>query len=90
MDLTLSQANIAFREEVKAFLKEALTPVLKRAGLYMTSVFSDFEASLAWQKILLKKVGLRQTGRWNTAALTGRWPKRVFSLRNTKKLVLPL
>ena len=55
MDLTLSQANIAFREEVKAFLEEALTPELKRAGLYMTSVFSDFEASLVWQKILLKK-----------------------------------
>jgi alkylation response protein AidB-like acyl-CoA dehydrogenase len=55
VDLTLSQADVVFREEVKAFLEEALTPELKRAGLYMTSVFSDFEASIAWQRTLLEK-----------------------------------
>lgn len=45
----------AFREEVRSFLAEALTPDLVRAGELTTSVFSDFEAALKWHKILHKK-----------------------------------
>lgn len=55
MDLTQSPEDIAFRDEVRQFLDEALTPELKRAGTKMTSIFSDFNASLEWQKILLEK-----------------------------------
>lgn len=42
----------AFRERVRGFLSEALTPDLRRAGQLTTSVFSDFEAALSWQKKL--------------------------------------
>ena len=45
----------SFRSEVQAFLRESLTPEIKRAGELMTSVFSDFDAGLAWHKILYKK-----------------------------------
>ena len=38
----------AFRESVRDFLHEALTPELRRAGELTTSVFSDFDAALAW------------------------------------------
>jgi alkylation response protein AidB-like acyl-CoA dehydrogenase len=52
MDLTWSLTDIAFRDEVRAFLKDKLTPELRRAGRLMTSVYSDHEASLQWQAIL--------------------------------------
>jgi alkylation response protein AidB-like acyl-CoA dehydrogenase len=52
MDLSWSPADIAFREEVRAFLAEHLTPELRAAGRGMTSVYSDYPVAMAWQKIL--------------------------------------
>ncbi len=52
MDLEWSPADMAFRDEVRAFLAEKLTPELRHAGATMTSVYSDHEASMAWQAIL--------------------------------------
>jgi alkylation response protein AidB-like acyl-CoA dehydrogenase len=52
MDLTWSAADMAFRDEVRAFLDEKLTPELRRAGRLMTSVYADHEASMQWQGIL--------------------------------------
>jgi alkylation response protein AidB-like acyl-CoA dehydrogenase len=52
MDLDWSAADLAFRDEVRAFLEERLTPELRRAGRLMTSVYADHEASMAWQAIL--------------------------------------
>ncbi len=52
MDLSWSDADIAFRDEVRQFLAEKMTPEIQRAGRLMTSVYSDHEASLAWQAIL--------------------------------------
>ncbi|GAA2557638.1 acyl-CoA dehydrogenase family protein [Mycolicibacterium diernhoferi] len=52
MDLSWSDADIAFRDEVRRFLAEKMTPEIERAGRLMTSVYSDHEASLAWQAIL--------------------------------------
>ncbi len=52
MDLDWSPAESEFRDEVRAFLEENLTPELRRAGRLMTSVYSDHEASLEWQRIL--------------------------------------
>lgn len=52
MDLTWSDRDLAFRDEVRAFLAEKLTPDLQRAGRLMTSVYADHEASMAWQQIL--------------------------------------
>ena len=42
----------AFRDSVRTFLGQALTPELKRAGELTTSVFSDVEAALKWHKLL--------------------------------------
>ncbi|WP_063060077.1 acyl-CoA dehydrogenase family protein [Nocardia sienata] len=52
MDYDWSEAERAFRDEVRAFLAEKLTPELSTAGRLMTSVYSDHEASLEWQRIL--------------------------------------
>ena len=52
MDLQWSAADLTFRDEVRAFLDEKLTPDLRRAGRLMTSVYADHEASMEWQTIL--------------------------------------
>ncbi|MBA4857903.1 acyl-CoA dehydrogenase family protein [Nocardia farcinica] len=52
MDFNWSAADLAFRDEVRAFLDEKLTPEIRRAGRLMTSVYPDHEASMAWQRIL--------------------------------------
>ena len=52
MDLEWSPTDIAFRGEVRAFLDEKLTPELRRSGRLMTSVYSDHDASLEWQRLL--------------------------------------
>lgn len=55
MDLNLSARDLAFRDEVRAFLAEALTPRLAEAGRLVTSVFVEPKYSLEWQKILHAK-----------------------------------
>lgn len=45
----------AFREEVRTFLDESLTPDLRAAGRRATSVFTHPDISLAWQAILHAK-----------------------------------
>ncbi len=55
MNLELSPEDLAFRDEVRAFLESALTPELRDAGRRTTSVFTDARYSLAWQKILFAK-----------------------------------
>jgi alkylation response protein AidB-like acyl-CoA dehydrogenase len=52
VDFSWSPSDIAFRDEVRSFLDERLTPELRQAGRLMTSVYSDHEASLQWQRIL--------------------------------------
>jgi alkylation response protein AidB-like acyl-CoA dehydrogenase len=52
MDLEWSATDLAFRDEVRGFLQEKLTPELRCAGRLMTSVYADHEASMAWQRIL--------------------------------------
>ena len=52
MDLQWSATDLAFRDEVRSFLDEKLTPDLRRAGRLMTSVYADHEASMQWQRIL--------------------------------------
>ncbi len=55
MDLNLTGEDAAFRDEVRAFLDEKLTPELKEAGSLTTSVFTDKPWNLKWQKILNEK-----------------------------------
>ena len=52
MNLELSAEDRAFRDEVRAFLKQSLPEYLREAGRNPTSVFADKEHSLAWQRIL--------------------------------------
>lgn len=47
--LMLSPEDDAFRQEVRAFFHEALTPELRRAGTLMTSVYCDHHAQIEWQ-----------------------------------------
>src|SRR6476469_1933210 len=52
MDLAWSATDSAFRDEVRTFLQDKLTPELRQAGRLMTSVYADHEASMEWQRIL--------------------------------------
>ena len=53
--LDASSPDPAFRDEVRAFLSANLTPEFQRATLLNTSVFSDPEEGIAWQRILHKQ-----------------------------------
>lgn len=55
MDLQWSDADLAFRDEVRAFFAEHLTDELRAAGRLMTSVYADHEAAMNWQRILAAK-----------------------------------
>ncbi len=55
MDLSISKKYQDFREEVRTFLEESLTPEIREAGRLTTSVFSDSDVAMAWQKILYEK-----------------------------------
>lgn len=55
MDLTLSDDEIAFRDEVRAFLAAALTPDLKRAERLNSSFLADPDYYLPWQKTVVEK-----------------------------------
>ncbi len=79
MDLTWSAADMAFRDEVRGFLDDKLTPELRRAGRLMTSVYADHEASMEWQRILHERAGRRRRGRSSTAAATGASPSTTSS-----------
>lgn len=52
MDLTWSEADLAFQREVRQFFQDNLTPEIVAAGSLMTSVYSDHEAGMAWQEVL--------------------------------------
>ena len=52
MNLDLTASDIAFRDEVRAFLTANLTPALAAAGRLATSVFIEPEYTLPWQRIL--------------------------------------
>ncbi|BBB09530.1 acyl-CoA dehydrogenase family protein [Sphingopyxis sp. EG6] len=52
MDMLNDPALEAFRDEVRAFLAEALPDDLRRAASRATSVFHDPAVSLPWQRIL--------------------------------------
>lgn len=55
MDLNWSPADLAFRDEVRAFLHDNLTDEIRDAGRLMTSVYAQHEASMKWQAILHRK-----------------------------------
>lgn len=55
MDLALSARDAAFRDEVRRFLDEKLTPELRATGKLMTSVYADYETTMTWHRTLHAK-----------------------------------
>jgi alkylation response protein AidB-like acyl-CoA dehydrogenase len=53
MNLNFSASEEAFREEVRDFLNDKLTPDLKRYASRMTSVYAEKSIAMAWQAILV-------------------------------------
>jgi len=52
MDLSWSDADRRFADEVNTFLDTRLTPELRSVGARMTSVYADHETGMTWQRIL--------------------------------------
>jgi acyl-CoA dehydrogenase len=52
VNLDLGPEDLAFRDDVRAFLAKHLTPSLREVGRRATSVFTDKRHSLDWQRIL--------------------------------------
>jgi hypothetical protein len=55
MDLSLDANDLAFRDEVRGFFTERLTPEFRRAGSRLTSVYADPDVSRAWQYVLFQR-----------------------------------
>jgi len=55
MDLALTQAQLAFRDEVRSFLDQSLSPELRRGAALTSGVFAEPDIALAWQAILEAK-----------------------------------
>ena len=55
MDLSLSAADQAFRDEVRRFLDDNLSEDLREAGRKTGGVFADFAAGLRWHKMLAQR-----------------------------------
>tara|TARA_R110000772_G_scaffold115174_1_gene219927 strand:+ start:7874 stop:9085 length:1212 start_codon:yes stop_codon:yes gene_type:complete len=55
MDLKWNDEDIAFTEEVRNFFESKLTPRIRAAGQWMTSVYGEHDVSLEWQRILNEK-----------------------------------
>ena len=55
MDLRVPEQERHFREEVRAFLDESLTPEILEAGRKTTSVFAPVKEVMAWQRLLHAK-----------------------------------
>src|SRR5215468_3092967 len=64
MDLALTAEDRAFRDEVRQFLAENLTPDLKEAARKTAGLHGDFESGKRWHKILSRRG-------WSAAT----WPK---------------
>jgi acyl-CoA dehydrogenase len=55
MKLSFGPEELAFRDEVRAFLREKLSPEMSRATHLTTSVFSEPDVGREWNRILHRK-----------------------------------
>ncbi|MBL8771386.1 MAG: acyl-CoA dehydrogenase family protein [Phenylobacterium sp.] len=55
MDLSWSDADLRFRDDVRAFLDAELTPALRHVGETLTSVYAERDVAMQWQRILYRK-----------------------------------
>jgi alkylation response protein AidB-like acyl-CoA dehydrogenase len=52
MQIALTPVDAAFRDEVRHFIADALTPELREAGARCTGIYNDYRAANAWHRIL--------------------------------------
>ncbi|MDE2435955.1 MAG: acyl-CoA dehydrogenase family protein [Sphingomonadales bacterium] len=52
MDMDWTADDLRFADEVREFLASELTPELREAGRWMTSVYADHDLSMEWQRKL--------------------------------------
>ena len=55
MDFTFSDADEAFRREVREFFDGHLTPEMRDAAARVTTVFADKDLAMRWQQILVRE-----------------------------------
>lgn len=55
IELELSPEETAFRDEVRAFIKENLTPEMRREAARTTTVFAEKDLAMEWQAVLHKR-----------------------------------
>lgn len=55
MQIALAPEDLAFRDEVRDWLKQALTPELRAAAAKQAGVFADAELNRRWHKIAYEK-----------------------------------
>jgi acyl-CoA dehydrogenase len=55
MQIGLTPADAAFRDEVRQFIADALTPELREAGARCTGIYNDYPAANAWHRILAER-----------------------------------
>ncbi len=55
MDMSFSNADLAFREEVRAFLADKLNPRLREGAARTPSVFTEPDITREWQSILYEQ-----------------------------------
>jgi alkylation response protein AidB-like acyl-CoA dehydrogenase len=55
MDLELSAEDVAFRDEVRAFLDSELTPELREAGRRCCGIYAEYGPANAWHSILARR-----------------------------------
>ncbi|NIJ40543.1 alkylation response protein AidB-like acyl-CoA dehydrogenase [Parvibaculum indicum] len=55
MELAYAKEDAQFRDEVRSFLDDKLTPELRRRGKLMTSVYADHETTMEWHGTLFDK-----------------------------------
>lgn len=49
---TLGSQEAAFRDEVRGFLAERLSPALRESGRRTSGIFTDYPANWQWHRIL--------------------------------------
>jgi acyl-CoA dehydrogenase len=53
--MNLSKEELAFRDEVRAFLAAELTDEIRLGGHRTSGIFADYEVGIPWQRILAKR-----------------------------------
>jgi len=84
MDMDFSPEDIAFREEVRAFLRDNLPERLRDGARRTPGVFVEPDIGMEWHRILYEKGWVAPTGPRKMAAPAGRPRRNSSSKRNAR------